>query len=83
MTWEEYCIKKKIDSPAFKKSEPDKWEELRNIFEQIHPNSFTEQKKFLINGIRRKYHLTEEAPKEDVPKSVKPVIKITPRIKKD
>ncbi len=63
MTWEEYCIKKKIDSEAFKNSEPEKWEELRNIFEQVHPNSFTEQKKFLINGIRRKYLLTGEVKK--------------------
>jgi len=59
MTWEDYCIKKKIDSAAFKKSEPEKWEELKNIFEQVHPNSFTEQKKFLINDLRRKYHLNK------------------------
>lgn len=60
LTWEEYCIKKKIDSAAFQKSEPEKWKELKNLFEQIHPNSFTEQKKFLINDIRRKYHLKSE-----------------------
>jgi hypothetical protein len=79
MTWEEYCIKKKIDSHAFKKSEPEKWEELRNIFEQVHPNSFTEQKKFLINGIRRKYNLKEELKKEEIKKPLAPVIKIPPK----
>jgi hypothetical protein len=82
MTWEEYCIKKKIDSAAFKKGEPEKWEELRNIFEQVHPNSFTEQKKFLINGIRRKYNLKEEIKKEEIKKAA-PAIKIPPRIKKE
>lgn len=59
MTWEEYCIKKKIDSEAFKTAEPEKWEELRNIFEQVHPNSFTEQKKFIINNLRRMYHIKD------------------------
>jgi len=57
MTWEEYCLKKKIDSEAFKKAEPQYWAELKNIFDQVHPNSFTEQKKFMINDIRRKYLL--------------------------
>ena len=55
MTWEEYCIKKKINSEAFKQAEPQRWAELKNILEQVHPNSFTGQKKFLINDIRRKY----------------------------
>ena len=57
MTWEEYCIKKKIDSEAFKKGDSAKWQELKDIFDQVHPNSFTEQKKFLINNLRRKYLL--------------------------
>jgi len=57
MTWEEYCIKKKINSEAFKLAEPERWSSLKNIFEQVHPNSFTEQKKFIINDIRRRYLL--------------------------
>ena len=57
MTWEDYCLKKKIDSEAFKRSEPIRWEALKSIFEQIHPNSFTEQKKFILNDIRRRYTL--------------------------
>lgn len=79
MNWEEYCIKKKIDSAAFKKNETEKWEELKNIFEQVHPNSFTEQKKFLINDLRRKYHLKEEAKKEEPKKPAGPAIKIPPK----
>jgi hypothetical protein len=57
MTWEEYCQKKKIDSESFRKHEPERWEEWKNMFEQIHPDSFTDQKKFLINDVRRKYLL--------------------------
>jgi hypothetical protein len=80
MNWEEYCIKKKIDSAVFKKNEPEKWQELKNIFEQVHPNSFTEQKKFLINDFRRKYHLKEEAKNEESKKpTVGPAIKIPPK----
>jgi hypothetical protein len=80
MDWEEYCIKKKIDSAAFKAAEPQRWAEFKTIFEQMHPNSFTEQKKFLINDLRRHYHLTTT---EQKPEAVKPTpaIKI-PSIKK-
>jgi hypothetical protein len=80
MTWEEYCIKKKIDSSVFQKADPEKWNELKTIFEQVHPNSFTEQKKFLINDLRRRYHLAEEVKKEEGPKKTAgPVIKIPPK----
>jgi hypothetical protein len=80
MTWEEYCIKKKIDTEAFRKNDLAKWQELKNIFEQVHPNSFTEQKKFLINDLRRRYLLKEESKKEELPKkSTGPVIKIPPK----
>jgi len=58
MTFEEYLISKKIDSSAFKMSEPVVWEKFKLLFDQMHPNSFTMQKLNLINGIRRKYTLT-------------------------
>jgi hypothetical protein len=54
-TWEEYCQKKKINAENFKLREPEKYKEWQTLFETVHPNSFTEQKKFLINNIRRKY----------------------------
>jgi hypothetical protein len=57
MTFEEYCIKKKIDSAAFLAKEPIRWNLWKEEFEQMHPNSFTEQKKFLINETRKKYLL--------------------------
>lgn len=71
MTWEEYCKKKKIDSDRFRTAEPERWKEWKNLFEQIHPNSFTEQKKFLINDIRRKYHLKMEEVKEPLKQETK------------
>ena len=59
MDFEEYLKNKKIDSDAFRKAQKEKWNELKTLFEQVHPESFTAQKKFLINDIRRKYLLKE------------------------
>lgn len=53
--FEEWLESKKIDAAAFKSSEPSRFEEWKNEFEQMHPLSFTEQKKFLINPTRLKY----------------------------
>lgn len=88
MDFQEYCIKKKIDPNAFKANEPVRWEEFNTIFEQVHPESFTQQKKFLINDIRRKYPLAQvieqaQATSADsAPAVKKPAIKIGPVIKK-
>jgi hypothetical protein len=60
MTFEAYLSEKKIDPAAFRMHEPQRWEEFQKLFEQVHPNSFTAQKKFLINDLRRRYHLVSE-----------------------
>lgn len=77
MTFEDYLTQKKIDAEAFRKAEPDTWNSLKYIFDQMHPKSFTSQKLFLINPIRRSYPLTAEAVTEEksVKKAAKPVIK--------
>lgn len=62
MTFEEYLISKKIDSALFMEKEKDLWITWKTEFEQMHPNSFTAQKLYLINPIRRKYQLKEIAP---------------------
>ena len=83
MNLTEYCVSKKIDPETFKKAEPTKWLEFSEIFNQVHPESFTQQKKFLINDIRRKYPLKEtvQATNPTVP-AAKPAIKVAPKIKK-
>jgi len=61
ITFEEYCIAKKISAETFQKADPQFYNELSTLFMQVHPLSFTEQKKFLVNSIRRKYpYLPEE-----------------------
>lgn len=77
MDFKEYCIKKKIDPGLFKQAEPEKWQELKYIFDQVHPDSFTTQKKFLINDLRRNYQLKEAPVKDEKPAEVKkPAVKI-------
>lgn len=57
MEFEEYLKTKKIDSEAFKKADTLRFQEWSTLFETMHPESFTAHKKFLINDIRRRYHL--------------------------
>jgi len=57
ISFEEYLEKKKINSADFKAQEPERWQQLKVIFDQTHIESFTAQKLFLINNIRRAYPL--------------------------
>ena len=66
MNFEAYLVSKKIDSDAFKQAEKDLWLLWQVEFEQLHPNSFTAQKLYLINPVRRKYPLKVELKKEVV-----------------
>lgn len=56
-TFEEYCTAKNINHEAFAKAEQALYTELKEVFEQVSPVSFTQQKLYLINNIRRKYQL--------------------------
>jgi hypothetical protein len=56
-SFEAYCVLKNIDSKLFSENEPFIFNEMKALFEQISTNSFTQQKLFLINNWRRKYHL--------------------------
>ena len=52
-----YLESKKINSKNFKEVEPERFKEWLNIFIQTNEKSFTSQKLFLINKIRRRYKL--------------------------
>ena len=54
-----YLISKKIDRNLFQNSDSDLFHAWENAFNQIHPLSFTEQNKFIVNKIRRKYPIKE------------------------
>jgi hypothetical protein len=55
MNFEEYLISKKIDQNLFQNYDSDLFMCWQATFNQIHPASFTEQNKFILNKIRRKY----------------------------
>ncbi|WP_247234896.1 hypothetical protein [Telluribacter sp. SYSU D00476] len=60
MEFLEYLKQKKINAQAFAKAEPDRYQEWQELFGAMHPDSFTTQKKFLINEVRRRYLLPSE-----------------------
>jgi hypothetical protein len=81
MTFTEYLISKKIDGATFQAAEPALWNEWSKLFEQMSPASFTSQKLYLINPIRRKYQLKVEATETTKPVvAAKPVMKPKPKI---
>lgn len=84
MNFEEYLISKKIDSQAFRAAESGLWNEWNRLFEEMSPASFTGQKLYLINPLRRKYLLkTPEvaaAPKATAPAASRPIMKPKPKI---
>lgn len=55
MTFYEYLTAKKINATQFQQAEPSQYAEWQREFVQMHPASFTTQKKFLLNDIRKKY----------------------------
>lgn len=59
MTFEAYLFSKKIDITTFRQQEAERFQEWQTLFRQLHPDSFTAQKKFLINDIRRKYPINQ------------------------
>ncbi len=72
-----YLNSKKIDATKFEAGDPVLYEKLETVFAQTHPDSFTAQKLFLINPIRRKYILKEhvEAVSSKPKKKFKPIMK--------
>ena len=82
MTWKEYLISKKIDPDRFKSGNNRLFREFDLLFSQLHPDSFTAQKLYLINKIRRQYKLETEDKKAVEAPAKKPKPKMAPRIKK-
>ncbi len=67
-----YLKQKRIDPKSFASAEMEEFMSLKKLYDQVHPNSFTAQKLFLINPLRRKFPLKEEEVKTV---SRKPMVK--------
>lgn len=72
-----YCKTKKIDPAAFQKNDPDQWQILHALFDQVSPESFTQQKLYLINNLRRAYHYDGPLPEITPKKTPAPAVKTT------
>ncbi|MFZ6666355.1 hypothetical protein [Peijinzhouia sedimentorum] len=59
-SFEEYLSSKKIDSADLKKARPQLWLEWEQQYEQLNPTTFTDQKLYLINPLRREFPLKTE-----------------------
>ncbi|TCL07876.1 hypothetical protein EV198_2311 [Roseivirga ehrenbergii] len=80
--FESYLKDKKIDSDAFKKGQPEQWSKFKVLYDQMHPNSFTAQKLFLINPIRRAFPLKEEVQEKATPTAqARPKVMMRPKPK--
>ena len=55
MSFAEFLVQKQIDATRFEAAEPARFAEWAALFPRLHPESFTMQKKFLINDVRRRY----------------------------
>jgi len=53
--FDNYLLQKKIDAMRFREQEPERYAAWEREYAQQHPDSFTAQKKFLLNDTRRKY----------------------------
>lgn len=81
-----YLASKKIDAKNFAQGDPDRYQAFARVFGQVSPESFTQQKLFLINGLRRRFPLPQEVESTEptlASKSAKPVVrKPQPKFKK-
>jgi len=59
LTFTAYLKSKKIDTKSFFNAEKETFEKWKKEFDLMHPNSFTQQKLFLINKVRRNHPLQE------------------------
>lgn len=79
MTFKEYLQSKKIDPKAFFQGQSATFNAWKEIFDQVSPESFTAQKLYLINEIRRTYPFVEPATKTSEPAKAAPKVKIPGR----
>jgi hypothetical protein len=59
-SFEDYLRNKKIDSANLKQAKPQLWLEWKLLYEQLNPTTFTDQKLYLINPLRREFPLKAE-----------------------
>lgn len=61
MTFEEDLTKRRIDTAAFAAGDPARYAQWKEMYTQMHPNSFYVSVKMVLNDVRRKFWLAEAA----------------------
>ncbi|MEM6734535.1 MAG: hypothetical protein AAGC64_01535 [Bacteroidota bacterium] len=59
MEFADYLKSKKIDPKKYRNRYPEQYLEWESLFNEVHPNSFTQQKLFLLNKTRREFPFKE------------------------
>ncbi|MEM0938778.1 MAG: hypothetical protein AAGI25_03190 [Bacteroidota bacterium] len=59
MEFIEYLKSKKIDPEKYRNGYPEQYRAWETLFNEVHPNSFTQQKLFLLNKTRREFPFKE------------------------
>lgn len=67
LNFKEYCRSKSIDPDLFKHSESFRFSKFEEEYNQMSPESFTAQKLFLLNEIRRRFNFVK--PKDEKSKT--------------
>ncbi|WP_345165826.1 hypothetical protein [Nibribacter koreensis] len=71
MTFTEFLVKRRIDEAAFAAGDAGRYAQWQTLYAQMHPNSFYNSVKMVLNDVRRRFHLAQ-APVEAVPAPAKP-----------
>lgn len=58
--FDQYLIAKKINPGRFRKAMETQYKEFRVIFNEVSPSSFTAQKLFWLNRLRREFPLSDQ-----------------------
>jgi hypothetical protein len=79
MTFTEFLVKRRIDEAAFATGDAVRYAQWQTLYAQMHPNSFYNSVKMVLNDVRLRFHLAQ-VPAEAVaaPAKPRPVIRRAP-----
>ncbi|AMM51185.1 hypothetical protein TH61_08335 [Rufibacter sp. DG15C] len=80
MTFSEFLVKRRIEESAFAAEDAPRYAQWQTLYAQMHPNSFYNSVKMVLNDVRRRFHLAQVSAAEAVaaPAKPKPVIRRAP-----
>ncbi|GAB2525909.1 hypothetical protein [Rufibacter soli] len=80
MTFSEFLIKRRIAETAFQADDPVRYVRWQELYAQMHPNSFYNSVKMVLNDVRRRYLLVPEPAVAGAQKEVEIAAPARPRV---